>query len=933
MKKHPFVLCVLFLFLFSSMTWAEDVVFRGGAIELAVGPDSKVTRLSYTGADGKVEDWQGKPDRLCLINQGGKWSLSTEFTKGEKDQWQVHFGKTGVSATIKITGEKEGIVFELVSLAGGEVDSICFGSVFTNVKKELGSVRAILSDEQKAIAFIGLSDSVQTSARADGFVGAYAHSDIGLEGRRAILMATTPDAVLDHIRRIEEAYDLPNPKLGGEWAKTSDDGNTGYLFTDLTEENVDETIRYAKMGGFRYILIYANTWSTSLGSYPIRTKNFPQGEASLKAVVDKCHAAGLKVGIHTLTSYVGINDPLVRPVPDPRLLKDGEAILAEDIDEKATDILARGALDAFPGSPTFTGSSRAVHEFQIDDEIIGYRFVTGEDEHSFVQCKRGHNGTKAAPHKAGAKIQHLAGRSSSYLVDLRTDLKDQVSERIAGLINRCGLDMVYFDGSEANAANGPFWYWVSQQQHDTCRRVTRPLRVQASSMNSWMWHWQVRGVCDDFAAVATEIYLDYHKIGDAWESYRKNFVPAELGWWGFLTDAPHQRATTPDEVAYYGTRMVALDSPISMETSLSKLQDNGRTEEMLRLLNEYEQIRRSGIVPKETREKLRTGEWKLLPRTTSDPIPHFVPTRYQEKRVDGAAEVRMENEFAAQPLKLRLRCLTTLAAADDEENVSLFPSGSPLELTLPEKKAPMPGALAQRIEFAKADGDQPDPLMVSANPVLGGPATGKLLDLTQHRGIAVRLIVESDDAEKSADEKPAVLNVQLETTNKMFRDYDIDLDFVGERIIVLPEATTERILPEFRPHGANYPYKLAMYGFNYGGISAVNLRWMRAPKTGLRCRVLAITAVAEHPIPLENPSITVAGEKITFPVTLQPDDYLELLSPKEAKVYDKNGVLLSELKLPEGTKIPTVPAGEIALSLGSNMGGNGSITLITEGKE
>lgn len=233
---------------------------------------------------------------------------------------------------------------------------------------------------------------------------------------------------------------------------------TSYLFTDLTEANAGETIRYAKLGGFRYILVYSGTWSASLGSYPINTRNFPRGEESLKAVIDKCHAAGLKVGMHMLTSFVGKNDPRVWPKPSPWLLKDAEATLATDVSETVTELAAASALAGFPVEDGYYGTA---NDILIDDEIIHYGQINGS---RFVQCVRGFVGTKPVPHKTGAKIYHLAEREGSYLADLKTSLKDAISDRVAGVINRCGFDMIYFDGGEINSANGPAWYWMGAQQ-------------------------------------------------------------------------------------------------------------------------------------------------------------------------------------------------------------------------------------------------------------------------------------------------------------------------------------------------------------------------------------------------------------------------------------------------------------------------------------
>ncbi len=905
---------------------AEDFTFQAAGFCLRIAPNSTVTQFSA--ADG--ESWLEKSLSLASVTLAGKTIPSTEFSRSENSLWHLRFGESEIQADIRISSAKEGLLFEVVRITGGEFDTLTLASLKTNVKERIGWMFGVASDNRIVVSFLGLSDDVESRAIGGGIVEARVHREFGFEGRKALLVVAPPKQFRETVRRVEEEYGLPSPKIDGEWAKSSAAVRTSYLFTDLTEANVDETIRYAQMGGFRYILTYSSTWSSSLGSYPIHPKNFPNGEAGLKAVVDQCHAAGLKVGIHMLTSFVGKNDPLVRPVPDSRLLKNGEATLANAVDAKATELIATAPLTSFSTEAAIHGSPNAGLDIQIDDEIIRYRQIGGDDGKSLLQCVRGFSGTKAAPHAAGAKIYHLAEHYGSYLVDLRTSLKGEVSERIAGLINRCGLDMIYFDGGEVNGANGPFWYWVSQQQADICSRVKRPILAQGSGMTPWLWHWLTRGACDDFAAVAVKEFLDYHKIGDSWKGYHNSFFPPELGWWGFLADTPYQTATTPDEVAYYATRMIALETPVSMETSLSKLQANGRTEEMLRLLNAYETLRLSGTVPEKIREALQIGEWRLIPPTKPGEAPRFVPIRYEMHRIGTTSEVWMKNNFAAQPLRVRLRCIPTLDALDSQKNLALFRPEKPLELSLPDEKAKMPGARVERIEFAHAEGDQASPLLVGADSAPNGGVIGKTLDLTTHRAIAVRLVVEKDTPSDVVEVLPAVLNVQLETPGKVFRDYAMDLDFTGEKTILLPEPTTRRTLPEFRPNGANYSFKLAMYHFDYAQVSALNLRWMRAPKSGLRCRVLEISAINELPTPLTNPTLQIGAEKITFPLTLHPGHYLEFLAPDSARVFDANGMSLSKLNFKSPP--PTVPSGSVAISLQSDTEGTAELTLITEEK-
>ncbi len=406
---------------------------------------------------------------------------------------------------------------------------------------------------------------------------------------------------------------------------------------------------------------------------------------------------------------------------------------------------------------------------------------------------------------------------------------------------------------------------MGQQQDDVCRRVTRELLAQGSGGTAWTWHWFSRGACDDFAAVAPKQYLDYHKIADSWATYTQSFMPAELGWWGFLADEPGHPATMPDEVEYYAVRMLALDTPVSLETNLAALKQNGRTEEMLKLLGEYERLRLGGTVPKAVREKLRTGEWHLV---RANDRPAFAPIRYDVQRAVVPGVLAVTNTFGAQPAQFRMQAVPALAAVGDKANIVLLQEESPGELGLPAAHVPMPGAPARQVSFEKP------------------------LDLLRHRALAVRLRVEGPAP--VAGRPAAVLNVQLEAGGKTYRDYYIDLDFRGAQTIILPEPTTERMLPEFRPAHANYAFKAAMYGFDYGHIVALNLRWMRLPPgEPVRCRIAAVEALAELDTPLKHPELTIGDKTLALPTELKAGDYAEVRADGPVCVFDRNGTLLS----------------------------------------
>ena len=876
----------------------QDLMFENDLIRLVLTPDGSAKSLLEKSTD---HEWLATERRPFMsVRKAGKYYPVAGLTR-DGELWRADFPAAQVQADFRIAASAHYVLFELVHVRGDGVEEMRFGELQVACRENAGWWLGACWNEQFAIALAGLSDRVNIQLLGNGVLAASVYPEFGMEGRRAVLVAAPTAQFLNMVQEVEKDFALPSPRLGGQWAKTSRAVHTGYLFTDLTEANADETIRFAKLGRFEYIMTYSGTWSSSLGSYPVNTNNFPQGEASLKATVDKCHAAGLRVGLHFLTSFVDKSDPLVRPRPDPRLLKDDQATLAVDIDVKATEIPATGPLTSFPTEGAFYGDTKAGFDIQIDDELIQYRAIGGRGANTFVQCTRGYAGTRAGPHKAGAKIHHLVERYGCYLADLRSTLKGEISERIAGIINHCGFDMVYFDGGECNMANGPFWYWVSQQQDDVCRRVTRELLAQGSGGTAWTWHWFSRGACDDFAAIAPKQYLDYHKIADSWTDYTQSFMPAELGWWGFLADEPDHPATMPDEVEYYAARMVAMDTPVSLETNLAALKRNGRTEEMLRRLGEYEQLRLSGTVPKAVREKLRTGEWHL---TQDNSKPAFAPIKYDVRRVAVPGELIVMNAFGDQPMKFRLHAVPALAPPGDKANLALLHVEPATPLALPAANAPMPGALADRTDFPKP------------------------MDLLHRRALAVRVRVDSPAP--VASDQCAVLNVQLEAAGKNYRDHYIDLDFTGEKTIILAEPTTERMLPEFRPAHANYAFKAAMYGFNYGHIVALNLRWMRVAKDRtVNCTVTSVEALAESQAPLPHPELTVGAKTLTIPADLKTGDYGEFWADGSLKVFDRNGSLLSSVST-QGEPL-TLQPGENRITLHATAGAPAKLTCITTG--
>ncbi len=861
---------------------------------------------------------------LFSVKRDGRWYSVTKLM-AHGATYRAEFDGSGVSADFDIKVANGAVVVRLVKLWGDRVQQVQIAHIETpSLQTAAGHWLTLRSGPDRVVALISLDDSVHTELGRARSMTASVYPAFGMEGRAVAIVSVRKEGFLDEVHNLEIAFGLPSPKIDGVWAKRSPAADAGYLLTDLTQANADKTIRYAKLGNFKYVLIYSGSWSSSLGSYPINLHSYPDGEAGLKATIAKLHAAGLKVGMHILTSEVSKNDPLVRPKPDPRLLKDASARLQADIDAKATQLVAEGPLTGFSHSPSYYDSfGKQGIDIQIDDEILQCPEVGVVNPRTFSHCTRGFAGTEAAPHRAGARIEHLAERFGKYLVDLHTSLKDQVATRLAGLINRDGFDMIHFDGGEADAADGPAWYWVGQEELAIWKRVKRPLFMLGGGGYQLNWHLITRVCAGDYAAVGRGAYLDSVKI-PRWETQHKNFMAADLGWWGLLTRTPSHPATTPEDAELVGARMLALDAPLSVETTLDQLEKNGRSEEVLRTIARYDRLRLSGAVPPDLREKLRSGDWLLLP---GHQATRLAPVHWVALRTNGAGRLEVTNNGPVQPLRFQLRCLPSLAPPLASDNVKLFRPGRPMGIRMPVGAA-MPGALAYRARLEQpsepgravfAVGPQPDEL-----PVARSKAIGKRnhVDLVSHRALAVTLDVDGPPDPPGA--LPGVLNVQLESTSKRYRDYFIDLDFRGRRTITIDNPDAARTISQYRPARGAYRLKAALYTFDYDRIMGLDLRWMRFPSAAVKVKLESISAVAERPTLARGVAVSLGKSRVELPTQLHPGDYADYDGGSDVRVFDHDGKLLATGQvadpplLGKGTNLVRVDAGSrsvLALSV------------------
>lgn len=670
---------------------------------------------------------------------------------------------------------------------------------------------------------------------------------------------------LDEIRDALQGAQAPLLDAAGKvigYSKKSPVVKDGYFFVDLTEKNATELLPLIQQTGFPYTLVYASTWASSKGSYQFNRAAYPGGLAGLKRVVNAANASGIKVGLHTLTGFVSKDDPYVRGgVPDGRLLQDDHSSLLSAIDAKATTIQATDSLATFPTQPAFYGDKAGL-DIRIENEIISCPKVVVAERGRFMDCNRGLYGTNAVGHAAGAPIAHLAERHGSYLADLGSTLKEEIAARLAEVINQAGIDMVYFDGGELGSASGdPDWY-VAEQQIEVLKRVRRPLLVEGSGAVPRLWPFLTRLVTDDFAALAPVTHLDVHKIGKVYKSHVNNLMPSNLGWLGLLKETPSYPATTPEEISTYVARSLALDVPTAIETRYDDLLSNPYTGRLVNILRAGNQTIRAGVLPGKNRDLLSEGRWYY----TDTAGPTLWRLRLSRTMTGNGLSPPEPASARSDERQVFLRIRNVRATTLEADGaIPLVDDRRPVKIV-----AELPINDANRGELVET---------VPLSPAAAVAKGGSLVDFVDSSAksggldlhLARQMLVNFDyaapagnDADKSGG-RCAVLNLQLQDNRGQYRDYLLPLSATGRQQAVLDYETSAPVmLREYLPVRKSYPFKAAVYSFNFSAVTKLNIRRMSSCAQGGSVRLMRVALLKERAGSLRDVRLRV-GNKL-FPV-------------------------------------------------------------------
>lgn len=618
--------------------FAQELALENGQLRWVLDGAGRTVALigKATGRDYAA----APPAPMASVTLADQRTLPVSTARLAEGVLTLEFDSPEVTARLKVEERPEVLTLEVLELvAPSPVHSFTFLQLPVTITAHLGSMMNVAWDDHYGI--IGLGLTLKTLAAASrqekaSLLSARGFPKFGFQGCKVGLVgAPTPQLRLA-IHRAAQATGLPAPEFeGGKPIHLTEENRKSYLFTNVSEANVGRCIEYARALHFGQIMMFQGSWAKTSGHFELNTAAYPHGEAGLKATVDQIRAAGLKAGFHLWASKMHKSDPYCTPVPDPRIWKKAQVTLAEAIDERADRILTREPPRGFYGEKPEV--SATWKEIQIGDEIIAYEALSLQAPYGFSGCKRGANGTRAAAHPAGAIVYQpgIDDTCPGYIIDQDTSLLDETSDRCAGLLNRVGCDMIYFDGGED--VPDPYWYYVPNFELAVWKRlVDKPIILQGTIVQHHSWHIFSRNSTVDIRREQSKEHVD--NSVKYLLSHRENLLPGELGWYGIFPRTADHPGTQFDEVDYLCCKALAYDAPFSIEMGLESLESHLLWPEMVRQIGFYEDLRLRRYFPPEALEPLKQPQqdFTLFHEGQADEKEgwHLLPLREVQNRPD-----------------------------------------------------------------------------------------------------------------------------------------------------------------------------------------------------------------------------------------------------------------------------------------------------------
>ena len=452
---------------------------------------------------------------------------------------------------------------------------------------------------------------------------------------------------------------------GGPLAASSEATRLSYMFAEVTTASCEDYIELARRGGQG--VLHFHDWWGSLGHYPVNTNYFPGGLAELKDSAAKVHAAGLKVGMHTLSGCIDFHDPSLATDSVKDLQDIARYTLAADLAADATEMqVLEKPIAAHDRVMTYSGNGNVV---RIGSELVQYDDFTTEPPYAFKGLKRRWLGSRGGAHKAGEPVAYLRQRYLSFYPKPGSALADEVADSIAAAFNACLADQIYFDGSEGMGERAS----VDWMRNRMFRGIGRDILVEASCMNAHNWYFHSRLNAWDFPSWSLNDFNDLHALLNTNVRKADLLVP-QMGWWAMLAPRPAARGHQREELEYVAGKTAALDASFAIAGVEEAYGPPPWMQlDQLTILGWYESLRTAHAFSADALNKLGVPGDEYRLRADADGVWRLQRTVRSVHRVSGEGSTRWTAKSGAAPASLRVEAL--FGADYRGDAVTLLPAG------------------------------------------------------------------------------------------------------------------------------------------------------------------------------------------------------------------------------------------------------------------
>ncbi|CAG5003746.1 hypothetical protein DYBT9275_03221 [Dyadobacter sp. CECT 9275] len=437
--------------------------------------------------------------------------------------------------------------------------------------------------------------------------------DADFAGSAIAIFACPETETLNTIEKIEIAEGLPHPMLDGVWIKRSPRMGEAYMLYEGNQ--LMNSLTYAKQLNFK--LVHIGDVFKSWGHFGLETDRF-DGAAAIRKFTEQARKDGISVGIHTLTTFTGVNDPYVSPVPNDSLQKYGSTLLTKDLGEDGDTLWIK--------DPYFFKNPTGTRTLRIGTELISYRKVSDSEPWKLTGLVRGQFKTGKAFHRAGSVVDKLVNNSyGGFLPDIH--LQDQYARRLATVCRETGVDLMDFDGFEALDATGHGAFAENRFIDLWYRSLDRYRFTLGSNTSHYYWHiYSFMNWGEPWYSALRKSQVNYRIENQRY--FERNLMPGMLGWFKL------EESYRPEEIEWIQARSAGYNAGylLRVEESIEK---NGFKDEMFEAIREWQKARHAGAFNKEQIERLKQpgNEFHLIKKSDSswELLPVSLQTGYEHK--------------------------------------------------------------------------------------------------------------------------------------------------------------------------------------------------------------------------------------------------------------------------------------------------------------